>query len=340
MTRLLDVSGLSVEFTREGRLGRKGVTFKAVDDVSFGVEAGETAGLVGESGSGKSTIGRAILGLTRPSAGRIAFDGTDLTHLRGRARRDLASDLQVVFQDPFGSLNPSLTIGESLAEPLRVHEGNSQAEAARLVREALDSVGLPADSARRYPSEFSGGQRQRVAIARALSVKPRLIVCDEAVSALDRSTQAQVVNLLSELQRETGVAYLFISHDLAVVRHLSKTALVLYRGQMMESGPAGEVSDRPLHPYTRALLAAVPTANPKAQRARRRQRALLSSATTVDATRTAPGGCPFAPRCPHAEAVCWTARPVASPVGESRVACHIYDPTSGHTQRTTKRSTA
>ncbi len=330
MTELLKVTGLSVEFARRGGLGRRNTNFKAVDDVSFGVDAGETVGLVGESGSGKSTIGRAILGLVRPSAGQITFGGTDTTFLRGRRRRDLASDLQVVFQDPFSSLNPSLTIGESLAEPLRVHKGISHDEATQLVRESLDSVGLPADSAGRYPSEFSGGQRQRVAIARALSVKPQLIVCDEAVSALDRSTQAQVVNLLSDLRKQTGVAYLFISHDLAVVRHLSREVIVLYRGRVMESGPTLDVSDQPLHPYTRALLAAAPISNPELQRERRTQRALLSSGTTVNAQSTTPSACPFAPRCPHAESVCWTTQPLVASVRASQVACHLYDPASGH----------
>jgi oligopeptide/dipeptide ABC transporter ATP-binding protein len=332
MTELLNVTGLSVEYARRGRLGRRNVDFKAVDDVSFRVDAGETVGLVGESGSGKSTIGRAVLGLVRPSAGQISFAGTEITFLRGRQRRDLASDLQVVFQDPFSSLNPSLTIGESLAEPLRVHKGISRDEATRLVRESLDSVGLPVDSAGRYPSEFSGGQRQRVAIARALSVKPQLIVCDEAVSALDRSTQAQVVNLLSDLRKQTGVAYLFISHDLAVVRHLSRDVIVLYRGRVMESGPTLDVSDNPLHPYTRALLAAAPISNPALQRERRTQRALLSSGTTVNALPTPPSACPFAPRCPHAEPVCWSARPIISSVHESQVACHMYNPSSGHSK--------
>jgi peptide/nickel transport system ATP-binding protein len=245
--------------------------------VSLQVGAGETLGLVGESGSGKTTIGRAVLGLVPPASGRISFDGREISQLSPRDRRALSADIQVVFQDPYTSLNPSMTIGDILSEPLIV-QGSTARDARARVKTLLDQVELPADAVDRLPREFSGGQRQRVAIARALAPSPRLIVCDEPVSALDLSTQALVLDLFVSIQRETGVAYLFVSHDLAVVRHISHRVAVLYRGDLVETGPAAEVTSTPKHPYTQKLLLAAPVADPIEQRARRRARAELVQA--------------------------------------------------------------
>ncbi|GLW93342.1 ATP-binding cassette domain-containing protein [Actinokineospora globicatena] len=260
---LLDVQDLVVDY----RLARK-VRFRALKGVSISVGAGECVGLVGESGSGKSTLGRALLGLTPVESGRITFDGEDITHARGAARRRLANDIQVVFQDPYGSLDPTMTVGEVLAEPLEV-AGTSRAQARAVVAEMLDRVRLPGDSVHRYPSEFSGGQRQRIAIARALVRRPRLIVCDEPVSALDLTTQATILDLFIDLQRETGVSYLFVSHDLGVVRRVCHRVSVMYHGEIVESGPTHEVTREPSHPYTRRLLLAAPVADPARQAERR-----------------------------------------------------------------------
>jgi ABC-type glutathione transport system ATPase component len=276
MARLLEVDRLCVDFP--GR-GWRATPNRVLKEVSFGIRPGETLGLVGESGSGKTTIGRAVLGLVEPTSGTIRFDGRDITHASRRERRDLARDLQVVFQDPYTSLNPSMTIESILTEPL-VASGTSRADAGRRVRTLLDRVHLPADAAHRLPREFSGGQRQRIAIARAIAIGPRLVVCDEPVSALDLTTQARVLDLLVEIQESSveegrGVAYLFVSHDLGVVRHISHNVMVLYRGDVVELGRAEEVTSRPQHPYTRKLLMSAPVPDPAAQRARREQRALL-----------------------------------------------------------------
>jgi ABC-type glutathione transport system ATPase component len=264
MNPLLQVSELSVVYS--ARHGRN----KAVAGVSFDVRASETVGLVGESGSGKSSIARAVLGLVKPSAGRIVFDGTDLATLSARARRLRTRDLQAIFQDPYSSLNPTRTIGSSLAEPLLVHGGPTRSSGVRAanqtrVRELLERVDLPAEAADRYPAQFSGGQRQRIAIARALVLAPKLLICDEPVSALDLSVQAQVLNLLARMQREFALSYLFISHDLAVVRQLSHRVIVLRRGEIVEQGSADQVYSAPQHPYTQALLAAAPVPDPAVQ---------------------------------------------------------------------------
>lgn len=310
----------------------------AVDDVSFTVDAGEILGVVGESGSGKSTIGRCILGLERPSDGAIDFGGVDLgTHSTLRNRRDVARQLQVVFQDPYSSLNPFRTIGQTLAEPLQAAQRISNTSAAARVRDMLEAVGLPRAAADRYPSQFSGGQRQRIGIARALIMQPRLVILDEAVSALDLSTQAQILNLLSELATERGLAYVFIAHDLDVVRYISHRTLVLYRGRVMEQGPSRQVHERPLHPYTAALHAAAPVTDPVAQRARRAARASVTTPTPASGPTTGHTGCPFAARCAFAEEPCRTARPANSLVGDRTVACHMYDPSSGHSRRGTGR---
>ncbi|MFF0970330.1 ATP-binding cassette domain-containing protein [Streptomyces sp. NPDC003703] len=260
---LLEVDDVIVDYRR----GRS--TFRALKGISMKIGAGECVGLVGESGSGKSTLGKAILGLAPVTSGTIRFDGRDITHAKGAERRRLAADLQVVFQDPYGSLDPTLTVGQILAEPLTA-SGTGRAEARKAVAEMLDHVRLPADTVTRYPSEFSGGQRQRVAIARALVRRPRLIVCDEPVSALDLTTQAAVIDLFIDIQRETGVSYLFVSHDLGVVRRICHRVSVMYQGECVESGPNETVTRDPGHPYTRRLLLASPVADPARQAERRR----------------------------------------------------------------------
>ena len=263
---LLQVKDLRVNFP-QGR----GKVFQALKGISLDIQPGETVGLVGESGSGKTTVGRVILGLTEATSGDVWFDGENITHASRERRRTLGRDIQVVFQDPYGSLNPARTIGDTLAEPLMNDKSLSPQDIAHRVAEVLQQVGMPADTASRYPGMFSGGQRQRIAIARAVIAKPRLIVCDEPVSALDLSVQAQVLNLLKSLQQSLGLAMLFISHDLTVVRHVSHRTVVLYRGDIVEQGDAGQVHERPEHPYTRALLAAAPVPDPLIQRERRAQ---------------------------------------------------------------------
>ncbi len=261
---LLEVSDLTIGY----RTGLARAATAVVHDVSFAVAEGRTVGLVGESGSGKSTIGRAILGLATPMGGSIRFAGHDVTRLTRRNRRRLARDVQVIFQDPYSSLNPAMQIRDILAEPL-IAQGRSVRDARARVRELLDAVHLPADAARRVPSEFSGGQRQRVAIARSLATEPRLIICDEPVSGLDLKTQAHVLDLLIELQQRTGVAYLFVSHDLSVIRHISHEVIVLLGGRIVESGPVVEVTGRPRHDYVKRLFMSSPTADPDEQARRR-----------------------------------------------------------------------
>ncbi|WP_424447091.1 ATP-binding cassette domain-containing protein [Microbacterium arborescens] len=265
---LLEITDLVVEYPGKGF---RAEPFRALKGVSLDILPGETVGLVGESGSGKTTLGRAALGLAPVTEGSIMFDGRDISHLSRRERRPLSADIQVVFQDPYSSLNPSMTIEQILTEPLTA-AGVSTREARDRVRELLDQVGLPADARSRLPREFSGGQRQRVAIARALALRPRLIVCDEPVSALDLSTQARVLDLFIEIQERTGVAYLFVTHDLAVVRHVSHRVAVMYRGEIVESGEADQVTARPEHPYTQRLFMAAPVPDPDRQEERRAAR--------------------------------------------------------------------
>ncbi|QHC65745.1 ATP-binding cassette domain-containing protein [Rathayibacter sp. VKM Ac-2759] len=265
---LLDVKNVVVEYPGKGFRAQP---FKALKGVSLDIRPGETVGLVGESGSGKTTLGRAVLGLAPVTGGEILYNGRDIAHLNRRERRGLSSEIQVVFQDPYTSLNPSLTIEQILVEPLTVRKVDAKAASTR-VRELLDQVGLPQSAADRLPREFSGGQRQRIAIARALALEPRLIVCDEPVSALDLSTQARVLDLFTEIQERTGVAYLFVSHDLAVVRHLSHRVAVMYHGEIVEWGDGDQVTARPEHPYTQRLFLAAPVADPVRQEARREER--------------------------------------------------------------------
>ncbi len=276
--RLLEVDGLAVEYPGQGRKP----AFRALEDISFFLRPGETLGLVGESGSGKTTIGRSILGLVKPTAGRITFDGKDITQAGRNERRALSRDIQVVFQDPYTSLNPSMTVEDILAEPLTIL-GTSKKDALQRIRGLLDSVHLPSDAGSRLPREFSGGQRQRIAIARAIAVEPRLIVCDEPVSALDLTTQARVLDLLVEIQESTGVSYLFVSHDLSVIRHISHNVIVLYKGRIVEHGRAEQVTSEPVHPYTRKLFMSAPVPHPTQQRERREARRQLVAAAAEPA---------------------------------------------------------
>jgi oligopeptide/dipeptide ABC transporter ATP-binding protein len=303
---LLDVRDLVVHFRVPDGVVR------AVDGVSFAVGRGEALGLVGESGSGKTTTGRAVLLLERPTAGTVRFDGTDLGALGAEELRRLRRRMTIVFQDPYGSLDPRMTVGDIVAEPLVTHRTvqGSAAVAAR-VQELLDRVGLSRRFVRRYPHEFSGGQRQRVGIARALACGPDLIVCDEPVSALDVSIQAQIVNLLSDLQAELRVSYLFIAHDLAVVRHLCRRVAVMYLGRIVEIGTREQVFEAPAHPYTRALLSAVPVPDPDKERAR--TRTLLVG--EIPSPLHPPSGCAFHTRCPVARPSCAVDRPVLEPAG-------------------------
>lgn len=265
---LLAVDQLIVEYPSKKFRAKP---FRALTDINISIGRGETLGLVGESGSGKTTLGRAILGLAPVTGGKISFDGKDISRATRKDRRVLSRDLQVVFQDPYTSLNPALEIGDILAEPLGV-QGMETAAAKKRVRELLDQVGLPADAINRLPREFSGGQRQRVAIARALALSPKLIVCDEPVSALDLSTQARVLDLFLQIQKDTGVSCLFVSHDLDVVRHISHRVAVMYHGEIVEQGPAGVVTTDPDHPYTQRLLLASPVPDPDRQEQRRADR--------------------------------------------------------------------
>ncbi|WP_156761207.1 ATP-binding cassette domain-containing protein [Microbacterium karelineae] len=271
---LLEVTDLVVEYPGKGFRAKP---FRALKGVSLTIEPGECVGLVGESGSGKTTLGRALLGLAPVTEGTIRYDGRDISHLSRAERRALASEIQVVFQDPYSSLNPSMTVEQILAEPLTV-QGVPVAEARKRVRDLLDQVGLPSDAAQRLPREFSGGQRQRIAIARALALEPKLIVCDEPVSALDLSTQARVLDLFIEIQERTGVAYLFVTHDLAVVRHIGHRVAVMYRGEIAEDGDGDQVTSAPTHPYTQRLFMAAPVPDPDRQEERRvARRALLDA---------------------------------------------------------------
>jgi oligopeptide/dipeptide ABC transporter ATP-binding protein len=314
---VLEVRDLVVRYG-SGRKARNAPP--AVDGVSFDIAPGETLGVVGESGSGKSTIGKAVLGLQPPSSGTVKLHGQDITAMSLKKRSRLVADLRVVFQDPYSSLNPARTIGQTLVEPLRLM-GLKGTDALAKARAGLESVGLPGDAADRYPTQFSGGQRQRIAIARALVCDPKVVVLDEPVSALDLSTQAQVLNLLADLRDQRGLAFMFIAHDLGVVRFLSQRAVVLYRGQIMETGPVDAVTQRPSHPYTVALTAAAPVPRPAEQAARRAAREALGVGT-AGAAQPAATGCPFVPRCPLATDVCVTERPPLRLVEGTLAACH------------------
>ena len=317
---LLEASGLVKHFpVRRGLMGWSTAVVRAVDSVSFTIPAGTTLGLVGESGCGKTTTSKMVLGLERPTAGAIRFEGADVATLERGGRRAYRRAVQAVFQDPYASLDPRMRVGTIIAEPLVINERLGAAERRRRVRELLDLVALPERSADLYPHEFSGGQRQRIAIARALALSPRLIVLDEPVSALDVSIRAQILNLLRDIQKRLGVAYLFIAHDLAAVAHMSHSIAVMYLGKIVEWGEAAEVALAPQHPYTRALFAAALPIDLD------RPREEITLAGEVPSAMAPPDGCRFHPRCPQAMARCATEEPRLQIVGGRLVACHLFD---------------
>ena len=322
---LLSVRDLVKHFPiTRGVFGRQVGAVRAVDGISFDVDPGETLGLVGESGCGKTTAGRSILRLIEPTAGQVTFDGVDVLSLDAPRLRALRRQMQIVFQDPFSSLNPRMTVGAIVREGLTIHHLADGAEADARVRQLLEEVGLRPEYARRYPHEFSGGQRQRIGIARALAVEPRFIVCDEPVSALDVSVQAQVINLLQDLQRDRGLTYLFIAHDLSVVEHVATRVAVMYLGHIVELADAADLYAEPLMPYTQALLSAVPIPDP----ARRKTRIVLTG--DVPSPADPPSGCPFHPRCHHPakDAACARITPPLEPKGDRHlVACIKQLPT-------------
>ncbi|MFY8030539.1 MAG: ABC transporter ATP-binding protein [Devosia sp.] len=306
MTALLRIENLKKHFpVRLGAFGEKAAVVHALDDASFEIMEGETLSLVGESGCGKSTTGFAILNLHRPTAGQVIYRGENIAALDEKQMRPIRRDLQIVFQDPYSTLNPRMTVGEAVGEPILFHKLCSKAELPGRIERLLGDVGLPGRFAQRYPHELSGGQRQRVAIARALACEPKFIVCDEAISALDVSIQAQIINLLLDLQAKYGLTYLFIAHDLAVVRHISDRVGVMYLGRLAELGNRDQVFGAPLHPYTKALMSAVPEADPVAERSRQRQ--ILQG--DVPSPLAPPAGCRFHTRCPIAMERCRTVVP-------------------------------
>ena len=317
---LLEVKNLKVHFPiRHGLFSHVRESVKAVDGVSFKIAPGETLGLVGESGCGKSTLGRAIMRLVEPTAGEVFLNGENLMHLNGATLRARRRKFQMIFQDPFGSLNPRMTVEDVVGEALDIHQlTDSKKARKKRIAELLKAVGLDPAYAQRYPHEFSGGQRQRIGIARALAVEPELIVCDEPVSALDVSVQAQIINLLRDLQQQRGMAYLFIAHDLAVVEHISRRVMVMYLGKIVEQADAKDIIRAPRHPYTQALISAIPEMDPDTKQ----QRIILPG--DVPSPIHPPGGCPFHPRCPIAEARCKTEAPALDESGNAHfTACHL-----------------
>jgi oligopeptide/dipeptide ABC transporter ATP-binding protein len=320
---LLQVRDLVKHYHARGLLRADAHPVRAVEGVSFDVAKGETLALVGESGCGKSSVGRTILRLQEPTGGTAVFEGRDLFTLDRIALRRMRRRMQIIFQDPYSSLNPRMTVGAAIAEGIEIHRLASGKDVGRRVGELLEEVGLDPGYAGRYPHEFSGGQRQRIGIARALAVQPSFIVCDEPVSALDVSVQAQVLNLLADLQRDRGLAYLFIAHDLAVVRQIARRVAVMYLGRIVEEGPTEALLRQPRHPYTVALLSAVPEPDP----ARQRSRIVLSG--DLPSPSHPPAGCPFHPRCfhPRRDDRCRAEVPILRPVGATGAACHYAETT-------------
>ena len=326
---LLSVQELKMHFpiTRGIILQRQVGSIKAVDGITFELMRGETLGLVGESGCGKSTTGRAILQLYEPTAGEVIFEGQDLTKINSGDLRRMRRRMQMIFQDPYASLNPRMTVGSIVGEPLEVHKiGGNRREQQQRVQELLEIVGLNPYFINRYPHEFSGGQRQRIGVARALAVNPSFIVCDEPISALDVSIQAQVINLLEDLQNDLGLTYLFIAHDLSVVRHISDRIAVMYLGKIVELAGREELYENPMHPYTQALLSAVPIPDPQIEK--KRQRIILEG--DVPSPAEPPTGCNFNTRCPQAMDVCHQYEPQFTDLGGGHhVACFLYDQVKG-----------
>ncbi len=320
MSPILDVRDLTKHFVAtRNLLGRPASLVKAVDGVSFSIAAGETLALVGESGCGKSTVGRLVLDLIEPTSGTVQFEGRAISSADAAAKRKFRAAAQLVFQDPYASLNPRMTIGQTLDEPLMLHTDLDKAARTKRVGDLLDTVGLAPTHARRYPHEFSGGQRQRIAIARALAVSPKLLVCDEPVSALDVSIRAQVLNLLRGLQQQLKLATLFISHDLSVVKHIADRVAVMYLGRIVETAPTEAIFRDPRHPYTQALLSAIPVPTPTA---RRDQRLLAGDPPSPI---NPPAGCHLHTRCPHADTQCHTAVPALADDGQDHAtACHHW----------------
>jgi oligopeptide/dipeptide ABC transporter ATP-binding protein len=314
-TPLLEVTDLHKHYpVRGGIFGRTQAVVRAVAGVSLQVMPGQTLGLVGESGCGKSTLGRTLMRLEEPTSGTVRFDGQDLSNAKGAELFRLRREIQMVFQDPYSSINPRMTVGEIVREPLLVHGIGSKAEQIERVRSLLETVGLVGDMSARYPNEFSGGQRQRIGVARALALNPRLVIADEPVSALDVSVQSQVLNLMVRLQKERGLSYIFISHDLSVVEHVSDVVAIMYLGRIVEQGPVDRIFGQPAHPYTRALMQAIPSVDPR----RRRERVPLQGETPspVDA----PPGCAFSSRCPHVTDECRQVQPTLVPTGPAEQA--------------------
>lgn len=320
---VLSVTSLCKSFRLSaGLFGRRPLLLRAVDDVSFSIGAGETLALVGESGCGKSTTGRLVARLLAPTSGSIVFEGSDVASASGAQLHELRRNIQMVFQDPYSSLNPRHTVGDIIEAPFQIQKVTPASGRRRAVQDLMARVGLNPDHVYRYPREFSGGQRQRIGIARALALSPRLIICDEPVSALDVSVQAQVMNLLRDLQQELGISYLFISHDLSVVRHISQRVAVMYLGRIVETGPVDTLYAQPRHPYTKALLASAPIPDPDRAAARRRQPLKGELPSPVNP----PSGCTFHTRCPQAKDICRHDNPALRPVATNQsAACHFVD---------------
>lgn len=318
---ILEVDGLKKYYDiKGGPLGRKVGEVKAVDDISFTVMEGEILGIVGESGCGKSTAGKSILRLIEPTAGKVIFEDEDITNLNSNEMRKLRKDMQIIFQDPYASLNPRHAVEKIVGEPLLIHGMKSAKERQERIRELLEVVGLSPYHAKRYPHQFSGGQRQRIGIARALANNPKLVICDEPVSALDVSIQSQILNLMEELRDEFNLTYIFIAHDLSVVKHISDRIGVMYLGRMVELTTKEKLYDNPKHPYTQALLSAVPLPDPDL----RRERVILKG--DVPSPANPPSGCAFHTRCPYAKDICKEVRPVFKSVEDNHfVACHLYE---------------